>query len=165
MYTLLIVLAVGFLISEILYRKDPPPKSNRSSYMFYGGVVAGFIGILIAMMVPGKFEYVPYKEHKLVSFQDNFSVQGDFFLGCGSVDEKISYFFYYQLDDGKSFASSNVPYDETIIRYENKNPRIEVFLVTNTRTKWSFAPPKFRFANVVYVPEGTIKNSYNLDLQ
>ena len=50
----------------------------------------------------------------IASLNNNSSIKGDFFLGCGSIEEKEYYFFFKKFREG-SFVRGKVPASGTII--------------------------------------------------
>lgn len=109
-------------------------------------------------------EYL-YQETSLpiISLEDNMKQQGNFFLGTGTADEQLYYYFVLNTEHG--FKVENVSAKDTYIRYDSQ-PRIIIKRAIGFKNWYNYiwAIP-IKTQNVIYVPEGTIINNYNIDLQ
>ena len=165
MIIILISIIIGVVISgkSFYYSLD-----ELLDYVFFGitiifgGIVGCFIGVIPALMLPADIEINTY-ENKIESLQDNNSVGGDFFLGCGAVQGEMKYVFYYSIDGG--FKMSQLSYEDVLIKYSNEARVIEYREEpTESFINW-FALDITGSTYEIYVPKGTIKNNYNLDTQ
>lgn len=109
-------------------------------------------------------EYL-YQETSLpiISLEDNVKQQGNFFLGTGTKDEQLYYYFVLNIEHG--FKIENVSAKDTYVRYDSQ-PRIIIKRAIGFKNWYNYiwAIP-LRTQNVIYVPEGTIISNYNIDLQ
>jgi len=127
------------------------------------------IGFLVAYVLSGivganaQSEYIFKDRYKLYALKDNVGVQGNFFLGSGRIDSDLKYYYLTDFEDGKKIDSLDV--DEVILKQDD-NPHIEVY---EAQYKNEFI--RFNFINFssdkykIYIPEGSIKYDFNVDLQ
>lgn len=121
------------------------------------GIISDFVATTAAL------EPVVLEEIEICAFQDNFSIGGSFFLGSGYVKNEQRYYFLRKNENGLKMESISV--DNTYLNTSDK-PRIEVcknrfkseFLRNN------FIDPQKRF-HKVYIPKGSIKYDFNVDLK
>jgi uncharacterized membrane protein YeaQ/YmgE (transglycosylase-associated protein family) len=144
---------------------------NRNSItagVLFGGwfaMVLGCVGAMIAIFIPMQTEYKCVEVHNIVALQDNRNISGSFFLGCGRVDEHMVYYSY--VEENGSFELKKFNVDNSLIRFSNQKPRVEL---------WGHLPKKGSIINyfaldlpctkyIFYVPQGSIKQNFNLDAQ
>ena len=129
----------------------------------------------------------------LVALSDNNLTNGNFFLGSGSVNNSTYYFYYSETEHGLKLNKLNADFDDVYIKYcsENDKPRIEK---ENAKTTYEYSlrnKPGFwnldiysywyyyNYKNddiveekeheeiryLIYVPEGSIKTDFTIDMQ
>lgn len=115
-------------------------------------------------------EYDSIDTTHIVSLKDNLSVRGSFFLGSGIISNTMKYVFYIKNYDG-SYSSQMIDADDVRIMYAKNNPRIEVTKhITEYREKNVvendiLTRDSYVVSKIIYVPEGSIKNNFELDAQ
>ena len=135
-----------------------------------GIIIGAFVSVILMLIVAGLLESINSdfskpvinKTEQLVTLQDN-SSSGDFFLGSGSLNGKLYYTYYYKINDNE-FAGGMLPYDEVSVKYikDNSEPRIEYYnyeMIGNAKY-WAVS---LKGDVVIFIPDGSIKNAYNLD--
>ena len=170
MWTVYILVGLtGLLAIRGMLRHDKDDYSiNSVSFWKLTVVTIGvmsfvfIISLIIALIIPCK-TYMAKHEYKIIALQDNASVEGNFFLGIGSVNGTMKYFMY--VDYGDHVKMETLSTSCTKIKYSNK-PYLEI----QQRSK---VPRAFRnnFALLfndheeftIYVPYGTIKQNFTLD--
>lgn len=103
---------------------------------------------------------------ELIALNDGSSVSGRMFLGSGSIDGDLVYKYAMKKGDGYAidFEKAN---DIDELRYikDGSKPRIERTEVVYKSTFTNFmTAPFFDTAKYIYVPEGTIQETFNIDL-
>lgn len=127
-------------------------------------LLGAMAGLGIAFSLPANNETVT-KQVELVSLQDNSSTEGHFLLGCGSIDGKMKYTYYYEVEEG-AYKMAQKDIDDVIIKFWDKTPILETKTVQMDDSFWNwFAMDMPIETHIFYVPQGTIKNDYNLDAQ
>lgn len=133
-------------------------------------LIIGIIGLIFfstSILFSGttyfKDEYYELAEKQnIIALQDN--IEGcTTFLGCGQVGKKLCYFYAEKTDNGIKIDKL---YSETcFIEYSNK-PHLERYELKkfNNFSRYFYAWPCCEYYKI-YVPEGTIQQNYNIDLQ
>lgn len=142
-------------------REDYLAPSILGSLVFGGG-----IGLAVAFMLPAQAEETITKSYSLESIQDNNGARGSMFLGCGVIESRMTYVFYY--DDGGAYKMGMADYTKASIVYSDSSPRIEYIGKKRVKGKIInyFALDCMCSNSVVfYIPRGSITNDYKLDAQ
>ena len=195
MYPFLILLAAGILFgiggTIFWYFKDLKERKERKkagkwrySFLQYNSYNVNFIwqvalGAFVALCVVwaitsagigesdslhtwNREGYIP-----LVAINDGSSMSGDFFLGCGSIDEVDYYFYYYNTSDG-GIKRSEVPVKvSTIYEVDTHTPRIEIYkfeFESDSMNDW-LIDSDTRTAYKIYVPKGSVRRHFTFDLE
>ena len=132
-----------------------------------GGAIIGMIlGLFLGCIIANcnieetvlELQYTLYLE----ALQDTQMISGSFWLGCGDVQGKMKYTYYYKTKEGFKFGKVGTA--RTTIIYSDTKPRIEYYESRNKENKFSFSDGD-DWCYKIYVPEGTIKQNFNLDAQ
>jgi hypothetical protein len=139
--------------------------SDWFDYIMMGiiGTFTGFIlSLTLAFMLPADTEIKTYT-YKVESLQDNNSISGDFFLGCGQIEGKMKYMFYYEVNG--MYKMKQIDYENVSIKYSNTTPKVEQFRREHTDAFINNFAIDFCGDSdyIIHVPKGTIKQNYNLD--
>jgi len=160
MYSILICCIIGVLIAIKFL-----PKEFFWVYVAPIVIMSGFVGFLVAVLIPeNKFEEY-HITREIVSLKDNTGVSGLYL----SVNPTMSYSMYVKSGDGYQLITQGT--DNTIIKYDSLNPRIESYATRAIPDKLdNFAIFRVMMNNVVfktiiYVPEGSIKKDFKLDAE
>ena len=165
MMTILIGAILGILISIGVTYNDREEFImyilNAGTGVLYGAAFSVFIALALPVSTTTKQDY-----HNIETLQDNNSVSGGFFLGCGQIEGKMKYVFYYE--EKGLYRMCQLDYDNVQIRYSEGTPRVitttkvatDAF-INNFALDWYFGDESY----IIEVPKGTIKNNYNLDAQ
>ena len=167
MWTIIIITVIAILVT-IFYEYKYGYWSDIIDYFLMAliGLIAGSVfGGGIALALPTKTEIVKLTYY-IETLQDNNGISGQFFLGCGQVDDKMKYVFYRETNG--YYQLEQVDCEKTMIKYSNGRPKVEEFVqrevkgafINNFAIDWNLSQ-----AYIIYVPIGTIKQSYTLDAQ
>ena len=140
----------------------------------YAPIVSGILWFIVFFIV-GVFigifperKYVPTESKNIVAISDNLQTKGSFFLGTGSLDGTLYYFYYEQAKDsgyiqGKVKVENAEIYEQDSI----KNPKIQFYtkeFVNNNWNNWAFLITCSFERAEIFVPKGSIKRNFNFDL-
>lgn len=122
---------------------------------------AGMVGFIIAFVLPMSTK-MTRTTYGIESLQDGSSMEGHFFLGCGSIEGEMKYIFYYKDEVGYKMAQIDV--DDAVIKYSDRRKVVEIKeeLTENWINLFGLdilEDNKYE----IYVPNGTIRNDFNLD--
>lgn len=126
-------------------------------YLFY---MASHVAIM--KIYSNKEAEVCRKE--LIAFGDKSSVSGSFYLGCGSIGGKFYYTYYYKVENngtkfGKILVDNATVYEENI-----SNGYISTNAKSTMLGNWFFIDWPIRKTTCIYIPEGSIKREFKLDM-
>jgi len=173
MITIIICGCLAFLLGTYFLYRDISKYNNKFSITDFWfsaalGLLIGFMGVIvgvgIAIFIPSKTE-IKETVYKIEALQDNNTVSGSFFLGCGQINGDMKYVFYYQ-DSDSLFKLKQLPYEIVSIKYSNetKVTRYEEVLQKDALiNKFSLGCGCGYPTYVIEVPKGTIINNYTLD--
>ena len=207
---------VGFLIHNIKIERKSEAKEkrgkDRGNYIvltvitFLVSVVV-WIAVEAIMIIPAqrlmtekKQSSELIKSEKIIALRDTSAIDGQFFLGCGSVGEDEWYVYYTDTEFGykKNKVSADNSNRPVYLKYinEEESPRIDEYgwVTRKTLKRKSFFLSLFAYIDVaeydvgdeisatystssftggnandrryeIYIPEGSIKEYYEIDLE
>ena len=135
-------------------------------------IIAGFFCVLglfvllspfaiITKVHNAKWEYPdkPYATERIVSLNDSNMVQGKTYLRKGYVNEYLYYQYMVALNGG-GYKANKVKSNDTTIYYDTNNYRVE-WCEKRRKWLWFYETQKY---NKIYIPDGSIINDFNIDL-
>lgn len=165
----LIGAVLGYLsVAAMGFHMDLPNYMFAALITLVGGglgVGAGFgIAYGIGKLLPKEwfFNY----ENELVAINDTMGIQGTFFLGTGAVGSEPIYTFYHKSGKGVKFGSVSA-YKATVYEEEKRKEGV-------LRAYYKdFAKSFFKIIGFgdderyyeIFVPAGSVKREFNLDLK
>ncbi len=157
-------LAIIFAIDFWSFEDSVTAKLGFTSVgVFFGGT----IGLLLAAIVgiPAPEVTVKTEEISLAAFNDSRTIRGSFFLGCGTVEGNVTYFYYRQRPDG-GLEQGWVQSENVIIYEEDRADGILQVYQKKLVHPWEFwalpwGSPCYQFR----VPKGTVIRQFKADLQ
>lgn len=164
MYTVYIFIVLGILGGIAFSWHEGESGGLYILNSISGAFVGMFIGFVVAFSMSNDYSY-EQRRFPLMSLQDNNSVSGTFFLGCGSIGESTYYVCYMETSEG--YKLKRVYYNDATIKFISDTP----YIVYNISIKHSsnFAldidGAETVTSYIFEVPKGTIKNEYKLDAQ
>jgi len=165
MYLILISIVLGIIIG--IYHVYNDGWDNYWIDYFASSLLGSFIGFcfgtIIAFILPMDTYNKEYS-YNIESLQDNNSVEGNFFLGCGQIDGKMKYVFYYE--ENGLYKMMQLDYEKVQIKYTDGKPKVNVTQNYPTEVYinyFALDTDIFDKTYVIEVPKNTIKNNFNLD--
>lgn len=135
------------------------------AFSFSGAFIGGLIGLILSIMLPMD-TYNKQYSLSIETLQDNSSVSGNFFLGCGQIGGSMKYVFYYEKNG--LYKMMQIDYELVQIKYSDSKPKVnvtEIYPTNSIINNFAFDFNCFNKTYIIEVPKGTIKNNYNLDAQ
>ncbi len=166
MTTILILSILGILIA--IYESYSSYECNIGDYIFVsimGGLIGCIGGIILALALPMNTYNKKYSLN-IETLQDNSSISGNFFLGCGQISGKMKYVFYYE--ENGLYRMMQVDYNLVQIKYSDDKPKVNITEIYPTDAfinHFAIDLNVFDKTYIIEVPKGTIKGNYNLDAQ
>lgn len=130
--------------------------------------IIGILGFLPALLIGAQTsltDCVNPQNTALVNISDGASPTGAFFLGSGYVGSDLYYYYYYQLPDG-GYQGASIDSNIAEVKYlgpGDGSPHMVTY-TPQLRAPWSY----FGIENsqvctsIFYVPQGSIKQNYQL---
>lgn len=129
-------------------------------FTLFGLIIAVFGGCICNPQVP------EVETTYIYAMSDTMGVEGSFFLGSGSIDSEMKYIYMEKTEKGMKIADP-IDTENAYINYieEGEAPRIEKihYITDNNVLNFLFIFPHSE--TYIYIPEGTIKEVYNIDLK
>lgn len=132
-----------------------------------GFLIFSFFGLVISgAAIDPDVKKVVISNTSLETIQDQNGIEDThFFLGCGSINNRMYYTFYYGVEGG-GYKLGKIDVDKATIFYTDENPRLETCKYERINTKhnkWTFKGAPYEYYYNIYVPKGTIKQNFVLD--
>jgi hypothetical protein len=112
-----------------------------------------------------------------IGLGSNSSINGTFFLGCGSVSggTETHYYFYTKNDKG-AISLRRIYYSRVTIYYTKDNPKAIFHFTTTTEHEYKGMEKEdanelmsnygsWHYTWDIYIPEGSIINNYNVNIK
>ena len=170
MYTIITLYIIGYVFFVYYNYKDWGDWSDWGFIIFFPllqSLLFALAGLIIAIALPVKYETTSWTEN-IVTLKDNNSVEGRFFLGTGMINGSMKY-VYYQKNDESTYQMWQADYYNAKIRYISTQPKVVItdkHWAKTTFNKWAIdMADESRQTYIFEVPQGSIKNSYELDAQ
>ena len=111
-----------------------------------------------------EIEYNVVSDTKIIALKDNQNISGSFYIMGGYVDEDL--YYYYATETEFGYKMEKIKADRAYIKYTDGETHIE-------RYKGEFANgggyllgfPMCNDRYIIYCPEGTVTNEFNVDLE
>lgn len=110
-----------------------------------------------------------YTSWNITAMQDNLNTHGRFYLRSGYIETDLCYYYFYPTKEG--LKHGYVPANKTYLNYTDGTPHIERYSRKWNKT-WieffTFVEAQCYDENIyykAYIPEGTVEQSFNIDLQ
>ena len=163
----MLFIIIGIILGIVFGWKD--------SYEAIEAALGGFIGVIIGLFVwfiVSLFCYnLPYNEivttQEICALNDSSEVGGQKFLFSGYIEENLVYRYVVDTERGKHIEECDVD-DAYIKDIESNNPYVEIHKYQFKSGWYYLFAIDFKSEEnyqVFYVPNGTITNEYNVDLQ
>lgn len=178
MWTIIICAIIGIFIGlryTVFADNDFYLDAETVFISLFIGLLSGFagalVGVMLALALPTDYETVETK-FNMETLQDNGGVEGSFFLGCGTIDSKMVYVFYYgagKTEEGDTiYRMGQIDADEADVVYINRESDEAPHLIKYVKQSSDAFMNNFSVAcgktwYRIYVPKGTIQNGYSLD--
>ena len=131
-------------------------------------VLACTVSFLISVCI---YEAVPYETVKteevpLVALQDNYSVEGGYFVFSGYIDEELTYTYMYETSKG--LTTDQIKAKDAYIK-ESNEPKLVITTTDVASPIWRFFSASCLTSKEEYtlylLPNAiVVKNQYNIDL-
>ncbi len=162
-------MVIGVVVGIVMALTDWVDFWEGVGYAFLGLLMGTLLGLLVWLPVNAIVDccaektYYTVEDTDIYALQDNFATEGSFFLGSGHIDDELKYFYVKQTDVG--YTVCNVDADKSYIQYTSDRCHVVKQSYTfNSQAARLFAVPSGE-RYIFYIPEGSIVNTYSIDLR
>lgn len=165
---------IGFIVAAIISVaiccddwNDLGEKIGLSILTFLVSFVISLLVFLLASLIissAADIEYDKASDKKIVALKDNQNVSGNFYIMGGYVDEGL--YYYYATETEFGYKTEKVSAENAYIKYTDGETHIEIYsghFVNESVNLW--AAPMCNDRYIIYCPEGTVTNEFNIDLE
>lgn len=161
MYTVIVFLVLGLIIGIRHTLKEKKKYGVDLEDWAFFLLISGMTGVVVGIITALSFsatETIKREVFSIECIQDGSSVNGDFFLRCGSIDGEMSYTMYVK--EGFGFKLIDLDADRCTIMYSDEPPKMIKEIYTNS-TRWALDLPK-QSTFTIYVPKRVDKNKLHI---
>ena len=142
------------------------------SKIFFSALI-GFASLIVTVVIlcfasecvsyDANMTYNMVSDKKIIALKDNQNVSGNIYLMGGYVDEDL--YYYYSTETELGYKVEKIEADNVYIKYTNGEAHIERYEGKFiNKMLYIFGLPYYdRY--VIYCPEGTVANEFNVDLE
>lgn len=108
--------------------------------------------------------YSVIEDTKIVALKDNQNIHGNFYIMGGYVNEDL--YYYYATETEFGYKTEKISSDNAYIKYTDGEPHIERYtaeFANDSANMWGI--PLYLDRYVIYCPEGTVTNEFEIDLE
>lgn len=167
-----IVFVLGVLIRLIMDSYHDPVETGFITFLALMGA-ATFSSVATVTTYGIALDRSSFTQD-LQALSDNTGVHGNFFLGSGTLDSVPAYYYYERRDDGSFYQWYVYAGNASIVETSDTPHVVRTCQNNNSFGHWVIWPlPMSNYdytcspddPAVFYVPEGSVTNSFNLDLE
>ncbi len=160
------MLCLPFAIIDSEYNKNDKEANDCCGLLIISFIVCilSMVLLCVGMYKLDKAKWrvseTPCATEQIVSLNDNNLTSGRFYMRRGYIEESLYYQYMVKISDS-GMVPNKIPAQKSTIYYDNENPRVEWY---KAEKHWLyFRNTEVRFN--VYVPNGSVTESYNVDLK
>lgn len=120
-------------------------------------LIGGIISIALLGLAPMECKYT----QDLIAMKDNTVISGSFFLGSGRIDSDMCYVYMIDTDKGMTTKTIKQATNHVYIKHTDGQPYMEYW--DGVDDPWRFADESAYY--VFYLPEGSVVNTFEIDLE
>lgn len=159
--------------------EDRPLKSGWAIFFVVALTLVGIMIWFVGSALSGAILYNKgnteeyYTSWNITAMQDNLNTHGRFYIRSGYIETDLCYYYTYLTKNG--LKSDYIPANKSYLNYTTDKPHIERYTRRWNKSwiKWFTHFDAQDYATYatndvyykVYVPEGSVEQSFNIDLQ
>lgn len=142
-------------------------KLLNSLFVLAASFLVSLIVCAAASGIATDFAEVDYKvisDTKIIALKDNQNVSGGFYILGGYVDEDLYYYYAEETEFG--YKTEKIDASDAYIKYTDDEAHIEKLRGEFANDiAYLFGIPMCDHRYIIYCPEGTVINEFNVDLE
>lgn len=111
-----------------------------------------------------EIEYNKVSDTKIIALKDNQNVNGSFYIMAGYVNKDL--YYYYTTETEFGYKTEKIRADNAYIKYTDGETHIERYegeFANEGTNLWAFPMCSDRY--IIYCPDGTVTNEFDVDLE
>jgi hypothetical protein len=111
-----------------------------------------------------EINYNIVSDTKIIALKDNQNVSGNFYITGGYVNENL--YYYYATETELGYKIGKIKADNAYIKYTDGETHIERHrgeFANDNAYLWGYPACNDRY--IIYCPDGTVTNEFNVDLE
>lgn len=170
----MIWLILGFIVTVIIIINIFNDNWNDWSDKIFLSVITIMLSFMVSLLILlvasamtsgcAEIDYDLESDTKIIALKDNQNISGNFYIFGGYVDEDL--YYYYATETEFGYKTEKVKADNAYIKYTNGETHIERYVgkfVNKSANLWGFPMCNDRY--IIYCPDGTVTNEFNVDLE
>ena len=165
---------IGFIVAVVIIVyicldewNDLVDKIGLSVITVLTSFLLSCLVLLLASVIiscTAEIEYDKASDTKIVALKDNQNVNGSFYIMGGYVDEDL--YYYYATETEFGYKTGKISAEDAYIQYTDGETHIERYdgkFANEGVNLWAFPMCSNRY--IIYCPDGTVTNEFNVDLE
>jgi hypothetical protein len=170
----MIWLIIGFVVAVVIIIKIFCDSWNDWCDKLFGLVITSLLSMCISLIVLlgasaitscfAEIDYDLVSDTKIIALKDNQNVNGSFYITSGYVNEDL--YYYYATETEFGYKTEKIKTDNAYIKYTDGEAHIEKYngeFANNSAYLWGIPMCDSRY--IIYCPDGTVTNEFNIDLE
>lgn len=161
------VIVIIYLLYENWWYYDFGEKIGVPLLVLLCSTLASILVFFFASIVVNEVCEIDYRQTsdtKIIALKDNQNISGNFYIFGGYIDEDL--YYYYATETEFGYKTEKIKADSVYIKYTDGNAHIEEYAAMFADDYVNlFGCPLNNSRYVIYCPEGTITNEFNIDLE
>ena len=158
----MLILGMRELYCKLHPKKDYQPWAKKKEQVMAYFIVGVFAGLFSVILMPIITYFTPVHAYRLpiVSMRGQTEAEGQFFIGCGSI-QGVEYYYAMRDLGNNSYRRMKVPSHKVIIIEGDSPPHVK-FIDHATSKKWTFI--EFEVTEYEFhVPKGTVIKRFKIE--
>lgn len=142
-------------------------KIGYSCAAFILSMIASVVLLLTSSAIVSscaEMKYHVVSDTKIIALKDNQNINGNCYIMGGYVGEDL--YYYYTTETEFGYKTEKIKAENAYIKYTDEEPHIEKYKGEFANDAVNFwAAPMCTERCIIYCPEGTVTNEFNIDLE
>lgn len=132
---------------------------------FIGAFVSFIISTIVGVIIYSNYShFTKIEEKQIIALSDSYGANGSFFLGSGRLENSMKYI--YVTKNNEEMNMQTVDVDEVSLIYSNDKKAEKYQTQLSEKMEFWFGSELAREEKYkIYIPEGSIKQEFNVDLK
>jgi hypothetical protein len=167
MYTVLLIVIICGIIHGISWKMG---VNSPATIPFLIGILSFMTFFLFISIKSSNCPYVlkVIDSQEIYALRDSYGTEGNFFLGCGNIDEATYYYYYVKDEKMDALLLRRSDAQNAYIREAKEQPRIDTLKKIPAKTvdnKWWVYMDTEEVRHCITIPPHSILYDYKVDMK